>query len=130
MANSAVKVMPFKKDIISAKKAQVNANLYLVQFQAKFQQEASSDYQTVPASKSYTRTGNLGRGWRVPGAVKYGADYVLTITNPVLYAGFVQGPKKVQARAMRRRGWRDTQTLARAVEQDLNRRFRKVFSST
>ena len=133
MATSAVRVIPgtvgrLRTPIVDGSRAARNAVIYLRQFQAGFQREASRDYERVPEG-NYRRTGNLGRGWRVPGAITYGNDYTLTLENPVPYSGNVQGPRGVQAEAMRRRGWRGSETLAREVERTVNRRFVKEFFS-
>jgi hypothetical protein len=129
MPASALRVIPFKKDIINAKRLRVNALRYLVEFQAEAQREFSADYEKVPASSRYRRTGNLGRGWRVPGAVTYGADFTLTLRNPVLYASYVQGRKEDQARVMKRKGWSSSTDVAKRVQTKLNRRYRvKLFT--
>lgn len=134
MATSAVRVLPdnvarMRRLPVDGSRASNNAKRYLVQFQAAFQREASADYQNVAPSPAYRRTGTLARGWRSPTAVRYGADYTLTLENRVSYAGYVQGPRRTQSRVMRAKGWRDSATLARDVERQLNRKFRKEFFS-
>ena len=55
-------------------------------------------------SVAYRRTGTLGRNWTYKFASSRGG-FQVDVTNPVPYAGFVQGDKGVQVNDMNRRGW-------------------------
>lgn len=126
MPGSGFKVIPFKKDIINARRFAVDARKYVIELDAEAVRLFSEDYGRVPPSASYRRTGTLARGWRAPGKLVLGADFSLTRTNPVKYAAFVQGQKSRQARVMARKGWRSSTEVLKLAEQKANRRFRKT----
>jgi hypothetical protein len=76
-----------------------------------------------PKRKPYRRTGDYGRYWSAPGAVRV-TGYTLTVVNRVVHKGvsygvYVGGPIPGQgagfrqAAEMRRRGWPSISTVAR-----------------
>lgn len=81
--------------------------------------ELRSDYSKVSASQNYTRTGDLGAGWKIEVSSDGSQGFLY---NDVEYAAYVQGPRHVggrgvgerQAAHMRKRGWRSISDIARA----------------
>lgn len=126
MPATAFRAIPFKKDVANARRFGEDARKYVVALDAEAVRLFSEDYTRVAPSATYRRTGTLGRGWRAPGQLKFGADYGIERRNPVLYSSYVQGPRARQARHMARRGWRSSTEVLRLAEQKVNRRFRKT----
>lgn len=74
------------------------------------------------------RTGNLGRNWRGKWAPNYGE-----VSNPVAYAGHVQGyrsgPKGDRQTAnMRSRGWQRVDEEGRRVWRKYERRIKRILT--
>lgn len=79
-----------------------------------------------PAQKPtrYRRTGDYGRGWTAPGAVRASAKEV-TVVNRVKYSVYVGGPKyggrgkgERQAKVMQQKGWPSITDVARETKRD------------
>jgi len=73
----------------------------------------------------YKRTGNYGRGWTAPGAVRASAEEA-TLVNRVGYSSYVGGPwpqsghdkGERQTREMHGRGWPSITDVARAEKKN------------
>jgi hypothetical protein len=70
----------------------------------------------------YKRTGNYGRGWTAPGAVKASASEV-TLVNRVGYSVYVGGPLQGgvgerQTKVMRGKGWPSITNVARDTKKN------------
>lgn len=70
----------------------------------------------------YVRTGNYGRGWTAPGAIKATAAEV-TLVNRVRYSVYVGGPKyggrgkgERQTKVMQQKGWPSITDVARETK--------------
>jgi hypothetical protein len=79
---------------------------------------------TYPSQRptKYRRTGNYGRGWTAPGAVKASAAEV-TLVNRVGYSVYVGGPKQGnkgerQTKVMRGKGWKSITDVARETKRE------------
>lgn len=78
--------------------------------------ELIADYAKVPPGKTYIRTRDLARGWKI----RIPSDNFGELTNSVRYAVYVQGPHgggrasgSRQAAFHRRRGWQSVSDVAR-----------------
>lgn len=70
----------------------------------------------------YKRTGNYGRGWTAPGAVRASASEV-TLVNRVTYSVYVGGPRQGavgerQTKVMRGKGWKSITDVARETKRN------------
>jgi hypothetical protein len=77
-----------------------------------------------PAQKPtrYRRTGDYGRGWTAPGAVRASAKEV-TVVNRVPYSVYVGGPLsgnkgERQTAVMRKKGWPSITNVARETKRN------------
>lgn len=80
-----------------------------------------ADYPSQRPTK-YVRTGDYGRGWTAPGAVRASATEA-TLVNQVPYSVWVGGPNPShgqpgQTKDMRKRGWKSITDVARETKRE------------
>lgn len=88
--------------------------------------KVAAKMQKYPSQEptDYVRTGDYGRGWTAPGAVK-ATPHEVTVVNRVKYSVYVGGPKgggrkkgERQAAVMRKKGWPSITDVARETKKD------------
>lgn len=96
-------------------------------FVAKMQQYPPQQPPINPKRRRYQRTGDLGRGWTSPGAIRVTGNTVTVVNRMtrggVSYPVYVQGPKsgnkgERQTAVMKRKGWQSVSDVAKEVAKE------------
>lgn len=121
-------IRPKKFALIDPDRTRANVRRSMKRYLDEIKAILQNNYYSVPNSKTYQRTHDLQRGWRITMSAD-GTDGFLY--NDVDYAVFAQGPRgggrgkgERQAQHMRARGWLSITDVAR----DTAPRFKQLMN--